>query len=113
MTGGVERVWASWCWLGSDGLRYAAIEAKGLEGSCREAHLREVSVWMAEVDLAVSMTAEERGPDQKSYLGRLKELPMSTDGPERACKGSLAWFHWRVLIASFCGRASHQNVSST
>jgi hypothetical protein len=84
--------------LASDGHRFAAIEAKGLEGPCREAHLREVGVWTAEVDLAVSMPPEERGLDQKAYWETLKKLP-SCEGDE-ACKGILVANTFRTLPLS-------------
>jgi hypothetical protein len=83
--------------LGSDGQRFAAVEAKGLDGACREAHLREVAVWMAEVDLAVSMSPEERGSDQKAYWDNLDKLPMDASGPKAACKGILVVNTFRTL----------------
>jgi hypothetical protein len=86
--------------LGSDGVRYVAIEAKGVEGTCREAYLREVGVWTAEVDLAASMAPEERAADQKAYWDCLSKLPMDTNGPESACKGILVANTFRLLPLS-------------
>jgi hypothetical protein len=83
--------------LASDGLRFAAVEAKGLEGTCREAHLREVGVWMAEVDLAISMSPEERGSDQKAYWSSLNQLPMDSGWADSACKGILVANTFRLL----------------
>jgi hypothetical protein len=83
--------------LASDGSRFAAVEAKGLEGTSREAHLREVGVWMAEVDLAVSMLPQERGPDQKAYWDSLSKLPMNNGDHKDACKGILVVNTFRLL----------------
>jgi hypothetical protein len=76
--------------LGLDGSTIVAIEAKGLEGSARESHLRQVDTWVAEVRQTLSSTASEREehPTLRDYAPKLEELGVNVnEAQELECKG--------------------------
>jgi hypothetical protein len=85
--------------LGSDGVRVAAIEAKGIEGAAREEHVRQVMMWMPEVDAALSTPIDESASDPviESYKTRLRELDLSKRDTARDCKGILVLGTFRSL----------------
>jgi hypothetical protein len=62
--------------LASNGVRFAAIEAKGLDGNARERNFRQVERWKAEVNSAISLSAEEckSDPDLRRYREQLEML---------------------------------------
>lgn len=85
--------------LGSDGVRVVAIEAKGIEGAAREEHVRQVMMWMPEVDAALSTPMDEPAPDPviEGYKTRLRELDLSKRDTAHDCKGILVLGTFRSL----------------
>jgi hypothetical protein len=74
--------------LASNGVRAAAIEAKGLDGNAREANFRQVERWKAEVNSAQTLPEDERAsdPDLRRYAEKLGFLGEFSDEPGN-CKG--------------------------
>lgn len=81
--------------LASDGARYAAVEAKGIEGTTKEKDVREVAQWMAEVDSALADDGDDNDPDLARYVTQLAKLPIQRDGSD--CKGLLIMGTYRKL----------------
>jgi hypothetical protein len=77
--------------IGFDGTTVLAIEAKGIEGSARETHLRQVDTWKAEVQHTVAATSSERRqhPILSAYGDQLEKVGvlLDPDGGEIDCKG--------------------------
>lgn len=73
--------------LASDGNRYAAIEAKGVDGATKERDVRQAVQWMAEVDSALASGDDEIDPDLSRYAAQLAKL--SVDKGDNDCKGLL------------------------
>ena len=77
--------------LAYDGKRLFAFELKGLEGSAREANLRQTERWVADVMAAMASTAEERAADKDLhvYAEKLKKLGVPETGSTENidCKG--------------------------
>ena len=75
--------------LVTDGHRVAAIEAKGVEGAAREEYVRQVMMWMPEVDAALA--AAETDGDQllQDYRRQLANLNLSDRDASQDCKGVL------------------------
>lgn len=73
--------------LASDGRRIMAVEAKGLDGAAREEHLRQVERWVADVNLALVASDEQKAIDSTtaSYASLLAELGCAPS----PCKGLL------------------------
>src|SRR5690606_40937790 len=70
----------------SDGARYAAVEAKGIEGTTKEKDVREVAQWMAEVDSALADDGDDNDPDLARYvtqLARSEERRVGKEGRRR------------------------------
>jgi hypothetical protein len=85
--------------LATDGKRIAAIEAKGIDGASREEHVRQVMMWMPDVDAAMStaLSGQIGDVDLGRYVEQLKLLP--TDQLDRSsdCKGILVIGTFRKL----------------
>ena len=73
--------------LASNGVRFGAIEAKGVEGSTKEKDIRQAVQWMAEVDSALATCKEEVDPDLSRYIEQLAKLAVNGDASD--CKGLL------------------------
>lgn len=73
--------------LASNGVRFAAVEAKGVEGPTRERDIRQTVQWMAEVDSALATNSEDADPDLSRYVEQLGKLEVNRDGSD--CKGLL------------------------
>jgi hypothetical protein len=73
--------------LASNGVRFAAVEAKGVEGSTKEKDIRQTVQWMAEVDSALATSKEDADPDLSRYVEQLAKLAVNRDGSD--CKGLL------------------------
>ncbi|HEY5504381.1 MAG TPA: hypothetical protein VIK28_04420, partial [Sedimentisphaerales bacterium] len=74
--------------LASNGKRFMAIEAKGLDGNAKESNFRQVERWKAEVNSAVTIATEERkaDPDLRRYGEQLDLLGMPPNVTDD-CKG--------------------------
>jgi hypothetical protein len=74
-----------------DGKRLAAAEVKGVDGTAREYHHRQVVTWAAETNSALSATAEDRKqhPELEQYALKLSELGIDTARPvaDLECRG--------------------------
>jgi hypothetical protein len=74
-----------------DGKRLAASEVKGVDGTAREYHLRQVVTWAAETNSALSATPEDRKqhPELEQYAQKLSELGIDTARPvtDIECRG--------------------------
>jgi len=77
--------------LATNGKRIAAIEAKGVDGGAREEYVRQVMMWMPEVDAALAMTTEsaENDPVLDDYRRQLTNLNLNDRDPDQDCKGIL------------------------
>ncbi|WP_420966821.1 hypothetical protein [Bradyrhizobium sp. B120] len=71
--------------------RFIAVEAKGVDGPVREAQLRQVERWVAEVNSTVELPAEEvkRDSDLRRYFEQLNKLGVPFDSISEDCKGLL------------------------
>ena len=68
--------------------RVAAIEAKGIEGAAKEEHVRQVTMWMPEVDAALATLAEtDPDPVIENYKEKLRGLDLSNRDADLDCKG--------------------------
>ncbi len=83
----------------SNGMRIAAVEAKGVEGAVREDYARQLTIWMPEVDMALASPLNERADDQiiQSYKVQLKGLNLQARDPDFDCKGILVIGTFRSL----------------
>jgi hypothetical protein len=84
--------------LATDGKRIAAIEAKGVEGTAREEYIRQVMMWMPEVDasLGTDSDAAERDPVLEAYSQQLAQLNLSDRDKSQDCKGILVLGTFRL-----------------
>lgn len=73
--------------LASNGTRFGAIEAKGVEGPAKEKDVRQTVQWIAEVNSALASSKEELDADLLRYAEQLAKLPIDPDGND--CKGFL------------------------
>jgi hypothetical protein len=73
--------------LSSNGVRFAAIEANGIEGATKEKDVRQTVQWMAEVDSALATADGDVDPDLSRYIDQLAKLEVNRDGSD--CKGFL------------------------
>jgi hypothetical protein len=66
-----------------DGKRLAAAEVKGVDGTAREYHYRQVVIWAAETNAALSATPNDRkqNPELEQYTQKLSELGIDTARP--------------------------------
>lgn len=85
--------------LATDGRRYAAIEAKGVEGPVKEAHVRQALVWMAEVDAALANSNDSADTDLRMYSEQLAKLSLN-GAPQEDCKGILVVGTYRKVPIS-------------
>jgi hypothetical protein len=77
--------------LATNGVRIAAIETKGVEGVAREEYVRQVMMWMPEVDAALATEMEHAENDQvlEDYKQQLAGLNLSARKKDQDCKGIL------------------------
>jgi hypothetical protein len=84
--------------LATDGVRIAAVEAKGVEGAAREEYVRQVMMWMPEVDAALSIPSEGSGdPVLAQYREQLDKLNLERIDRNADCKGILVLGTFRLL----------------
>ena len=84
--------------LATNGVRIAAVEAKGLEGTAKEEYVRQVMMWMPEVDAALSMPSDGSGdPVVAKYKEQLKKLNLESLDRTVDCKGILILGTLRLL----------------
>jgi hypothetical protein len=83
--------------LATNGVRFAAIEAKGLEGPTKEKDVRQVVQWMAEVDRALAPDDEQMDADLCRYVELLATLKLETQKDGSDCKGLLIIGTYRKL----------------
>jgi hypothetical protein len=86
----------------SSGTRIGAVEAKGIEGAAREEFVRQVMMWMPEVDTALSTPLAELAPDAtiQDYKDKLLSLDLSGRDTSLDCKGILVLGTFRSLPLS-------------
>lgn len=84
--------------LATDGRRIAAIEAKGVEGGAREEYVRQVMMWMPEVDAALVSTKESVSDDPvlEGYRRQLESLSLGDRDKDQDCKGILVLGTFRL-----------------
>jgi hypothetical protein len=74
-----------------DGKRLAAAEVKGVDGTAREYHHRQVITWAAETNSALCATPDDRKqhPELEQYAQKLSELGIDTASPvtDLECRG--------------------------
>lgn len=76
--------------LASNGRRVAAVEAKGVEGAAKEEYVRQVMMWMPEVDAALAMGTEGGDdPVLTAYREQLAKLDLTDRDHDQDCKGIL------------------------
>jgi hypothetical protein len=73
--------------LCTNGRRIAAVEAKGVDGGAKEEYVRQVMMWMPEVDAARSWTGGT-DPQLDGYVQQLAKLDLSAI-EDKDCKGIL------------------------
>jgi hypothetical protein len=84
--------------LVSSGVRIAAVEAKGVEGAAKEEYVRQVMMWMPEVDAALSMPTDASGdPVLAKYREQLEKLNLERLDRNADCKGILVLGTFRLL----------------
>ena len=74
--------------LCTNGRRIAAVEAKGVDGGAKEEYVRQVMMWMPEVDAARSWTGGMTDPQLDGYVQQLAKLDLSAI-EDKDCKGIL------------------------
>jgi hypothetical protein len=75
--------------LCTNGRRIAAVEAKGIDGGAKEEYVRQVMMWMPEVDAARSLTSSGIDPQLNGYIQQLAKLDLSAIDGGTDCKGIL------------------------
>jgi hypothetical protein len=82
----------------TNGERLAAVEAKGIDGAAREDYVRQVTMWMPEVDTALLESQEATaGSDIDRYREQLKLLDLTGLNRQFDCKGILVLGTFRTL----------------
>ncbi len=71
--------------------RFIAVEAKGIDGAVRETQFRQTERWVAEVNSAIGLSAEEVkvDPDLSRYASELARLHLPFNELSDDCKGLL------------------------
>jgi hypothetical protein len=83
--------------LATNGQRIAAIEAKGVEGAAKEEYVRQVRMWMPEVDAALVETEPaENDLVLEDYRRQLANLNLSDLDKDQDCKGILVLGTFRL-----------------
>ena len=75
--------------LVTNGHRVAAIETKGVEAAAKEEYVRQVMMWMPEVDAALTLEAETEDLVLRDYEKQLANLNLSNRDKGLDCKGIL------------------------
>jgi hypothetical protein len=83
--------------LVTNGNRVAAVEAKGVEGAAKEEYVRQVAIWMAEVDASLGMALDTFDPELKGYREQLEKLGLEKLDKDKDCKGMLVLGTFRLL----------------
>ena len=84
--------------LVTDGTRIAAVEAKGIEGAAKEDYVRQVRMWMPEVDAALAPSSDEtEDPLLNKYTEQLQKLNLEALDRNADCKGILVLGTFRLL----------------
>jgi hypothetical protein len=74
--------------LTTNGSRIAAVEAKGIESGAKEEYVRQVMMWMPEVDAALA-ASNSSDPVLDQYRQNLQQLSLSHLDRNTDCKGIL------------------------
>jgi hypothetical protein len=83
--------------LCTNGRRVAAVEAKGVDGGAKEEYVRQVMMWMPEVDAARFLKSSGTDPQLDGYVQRLEKLDLSAIDEGTDCKGILVLGTFRQL----------------
>jgi hypothetical protein len=83
--------------LCTNGRRIAAVEAKGVDGGAKEEYVRQVMMWMPEVDAARSLTSSATDAHLSGYAKQLERLDLSAVDESEDCKGILVLGTFRQL----------------
>ena len=83
--------------LCTNGRRIAAVEAKGVDGGAKEEYVRQVMMWMPEVDAARSLTSSGTDPQLDGYVQQLAKLDLSAIDNRTDCKGILVLGTFRQM----------------
>jgi hypothetical protein len=84
--------------LVTNGQRIAAVEAKGIEGSAKEEYVRQVMMWMPEVDAAIGATKPiDDDAVLEGYRQQLGVLDLRGRDESEDCKGILVLGTFRLI----------------